>query len=264
MLLFGILFALVACVLVAITLSSAGEDLPMRLAIMVGVLVIVLALIFTRGLKPLEGVWASIKIHLSDDYVLRLQQNIPPVRILRHQVTAIDETEDGLCVRTADNRLSLAIPKELEPADYQEIKNILATWATVRPKSTRMQNIGLLVVLLAGMGVVFLSTSLWLVAPVGVLMIGYYGYLYWKTRHVAGMSSQSKRGMATSILVVLFIVASKFLSFRALFYHLCNGSVADLAGALDRLIGQTLRPINVYRVRKMALAAGVLVGSLSS
>lgn len=190
---------------------QAGDNWLTTVIVSVIVFAAVLAIAVSRSLRQVNEVWDSIKVEVGDDYVARSQVRIPQVRIPRDEITAIEEIEGGLCIRTADKWRTLAIPADLDDRDYQEIRSKLSAWRPIRPKSAkaRVQNVLLLVVLLVGFGILLISTSLWLVLGVGLVMVGYYGYWYWTMRRVEGIDPQQRRSLLVVFLIPIFIMALK-------------------------------------------------------
>jgi hypothetical protein len=186
--------------------------------ICVGIMVFALSSV----LRQSKEIWESIRIEMTDEYIARTQARIPQVRINRQEITSIEEIDGGICIRTADKSRTLAILNDLDENHYQEIKNKLSTWSTIQPQSpkTKAQNAFLLVVLLLGFGILFLSSSLWLVLVAGVSLISYYAYNYWSLRQVKGVDPRFRRHMSILFLFPLFIMIMK---------------VCLLSGAIDLL-----------------------------
>ena len=121
---------------------------------------------------------------------------------------------------------TIAIPSALDDVDYHEIQSRLSSWRPIKPKTAiaKVHNGLLLAVLLLGFGVIFISSSLWLVLGVGVAMSSYYGYTYWLMRDAQGIDPQQKRNLLFTFLFPFFITAFKvcFLS----------GALTSMMGAL--------------------------------
>ncbi len=192
-----------------------GDDnWTITLIVSIVVFVVVVVITFSRGLQQVKEVWESIRVEVGDDYVARSQVRIPQVHISRDEITKIEEIEGGLCIRTSNKLRTLAIPLDLDASDYQEIRSKLSAWKPIQPRSVKVQSAVLLTVLLVGFGVIFISSSLWLVLIVGLAMIGYYGYIYWTVRHAEGVDPQQRRNLLVAFLFPIFVTAMKacFLS----------------------------------------------------
>lgn len=208
----NIILGVACCVVIAISLWNATDNNRL-MTLIISILFSAAMMIFgpSRALQQNKEIWESIRIEIGDDYVARSQMRIPQVRINRQEITSIDEIGAGLCIRTADKSHTLVIPNHLDTSDYEEIKEKLASWSTIQLESpkTNQQNTLLIIVLLAGIGILFLSQSFWVVLITGVLMTGYYAYAYWSLRRAEGIDPQFKRSMLFAVLLSLFITIIK-------------------------------------------------------
>jgi len=173
----------------------------------------IMAFIVFRNLKRFVEIWESAKVEVGEDYIARSQLRIPEVRVDRADITYVEETGSGLYIHTADKRRTLIIPIELDNADYQEIKELLSTWTAVKPRSVMAttQNIMLLVVLIIGFGILFVSTSLWVVLLTGIAMTGFYGYIYWRWRNAEGVDPRYRRNFLIMAAFPLFLTIIRAL-----------------------------------------------------
>ena len=206
-LILGIVFLVVA----GVNWWRGGDNWFVTLIASLVIFAVVVVIALYRGLQQVREVWESIRVEVGDDYIARSQARIPQIRIRRDEITQVEEIEGGLCVRTADKLRTLAIPSDLDTSDYEEIRSRLATWQAIRPRSAKAQVQGatLLIVLLIGLGIVFISSSLWLVLAVGLAMSGYYGYMFLRLRHVEGIDPIQRRNLLVAFVFPVFITALK-------------------------------------------------------
>lgn len=198
-------------VFVAVDLWRAPGNTPARIMLS-GIMALVLAIIAASlALKQNGKVWQSVQIEVGDDYIARSQVRIPQMRIERNEVTSIEEMGNCLCIRTTDKRRTLAIPKVLDDADYQEIKGTLSTWATIQPAASdvNIRSMLLVVSVLLGFGILFFSSMLWLTLAAGVLTSLCLGYIYWTSRHTEGVDPRVKRRFLLAFIFALIVTAMK-------------------------------------------------------
>ncbi|MEL7421016.1 MAG: hypothetical protein AAGK10_21005, partial [Cyanobacteria bacterium J06555_3] len=74
---------------------------------------------------PQQEIWNSIVITV-DVYVSRQQTGMSETRIERSQVTKIEENQHGLWIQTDSKTHAIIIPRQLEQADYLEIREVLS------------------------------------------------------------------------------------------------------------------------------------------
>ena len=139
----GSFFAVVFCIAAAIVVWNSPDNRPISIiaTIIVGAMFIPFGI--WRGLKQTKAILESVRIEVGDDYIARSQVRIPQLRINRQEITVVDEISGGLCIRTNNKTRTLAIPNALDEDDYKEIRDVLASWATIRPqsKSSKTQNL---------------------------------------------------------------------------------------------------------------------------
>ncbi len=167
-----------------------------------------------RLLRQQRALWESIQVELGGNFVSRSQVRIPRLIIQRAEITEIQETNNGLCVRTANRSRSLAIPKSLE--GYDEIKNTLAQWAPLRhiQQRERWTSIATLISLVLGFGVLFFVWNFWIVLVVGVALIAFYVYFYWQLLHTEGVDPKFRRNMLFGVGFIVFIFIMRIVALR--------------------------------------------------
>ncbi|HEX3529954.1 MAG TPA: hypothetical protein VH988_23070 [Thermoanaerobaculia bacterium] len=125
---------------------------------------------------------------MDDGAVGRSQIRVPEVLIRREEVTAIRETGQGMVVKTADRYRSLLIPRLLDPADYAEIREDLATWVPIESGGgERGKSLALMVLLIGGFVVMGFSHDRGLVAAVALCLIAVYVWTAWRAYRQQGM-----------------------------------------------------------------------------
>jgi hypothetical protein len=197
-------------IIVGVFIYNAKDNWPFGLP---GIAIFIAFLWFFayRSIKQQQAIWESIKIEVGDDYIARQQIRIPQIRINRGEVTAVWEVGNGLCILTADKFRSLSIPKELDSPDYEEIKSALSTWANIQPKSrgAQIKNTALTIMLLIGIGIIFLSTSAWLVLAAGLAVIPYSTFFFLQLPRHKGIDPKLRRTWIIGFGLLLLITGSR-------------------------------------------------------
>ena len=121
-----------AVVLLVLAAHAAGLRDPGRglgaLAIPFALLLVLAAFSYVRRMRRFRARWASFEIALEDEAIGRAVIGFPLVRILRADVTAIEEIPGGLAVRGRDGR-GLVVPRELD--GYERVREALAGWRDI-------------------------------------------------------------------------------------------------------------------------------------
>jgi len=124
-------------------LHVATSD-TLRIAIPVIVALLGFSLFRAAGLQLKNGKssWDSYQLTVGPNVLRRFIANLPPVEILRTEVTQIVESRaEGITVMTADRHRFLFVPKEL--VGFEEVRAGLSTWRGFdAPKVVRTQAIG--------------------------------------------------------------------------------------------------------------------------
>lgn len=111
--------------------QSADQEKRRRL-VFVACIVIASALVagFVGG--GLRGRrWASYRLQVGDDDVLRVGEGLEPMRLNRGEITKVEEIKgSGLFLRTEARLRVLFIPVDL--AGYHEVRDIISQWQTPR------------------------------------------------------------------------------------------------------------------------------------
>jgi hypothetical protein len=122
--------------------SAAGPWSPIQL-ILIPLLIAILGLSVRAQLKRERASWDSFVITLSDNVLRRHAAGLPPIEILRPDVTRISESlGKGLTVATADRHRCLFVPSQL--VGFDEAKARLAEWKPLQPPQGHLRIIAVL------------------------------------------------------------------------------------------------------------------------
>jgi hypothetical protein len=94
-----------------------------------GLLLALAAVSTRRRMGRLHARWASFEVRLEEDAVLREVVGVPPVRIARGDVAAVEDRPEGLVVRARSGE-ALLVPREVD--GYARAREALARWAPER------------------------------------------------------------------------------------------------------------------------------------
>lgn len=205
---------LVVCLVVLIWWLLPRDSISTVVTIISSIACLVGAAIGVRSATSRgQEIWQSIRVEMSDDFVARSQIRIPQIRINRMDVTAVEEGWFGLLVRTSDRSRSLILPRQLDDADFQEIRNRLASWRPIQPRSVwaQLRNYLVSVILLIAFGMLFFSRSLWLVCLAGLGLTGSYGYFYWMIRKAEGIDPRVRRRFIWFTIFPFIVTVFKIL-----------------------------------------------------
>jgi hypothetical protein len=131
----------------------------------------------------------------------------------------VDELSAGLCVRTNDKTRTLAIPNALDEHDYREIRDVLASWATIRPQpeGSNTRNLLIFFFLMITFAIFILSSTLWLAFVSSVVLVASFGYYYWMLRRTQGVDPRLRRSTLFALIVMLVMAAGKLIVFSSAF-----------------------------------------------
>lgn len=122
----------VAVVLLVLAAYAAGMRETGRgldaLVVPFALLLVLAAFSYVRRMRRFRARWTSFEIALEEDAIGRVVVGFPPVRILRADVTAIEELPAGLAVRARDGR-GIVVPRELD--GYERVREVLAGWREI-------------------------------------------------------------------------------------------------------------------------------------
>jgi hypothetical protein len=216
----GGFYAVIVC-MVVIMVDSISPDNKLT-AILATILISVtfIPLSIWRIRKGTKENWESIRIEVGDDYIARSEIRIPQVRIQRQEITGVEESSASLRVHTNTKTRRLVISRILLDAnDYREIRDVLASWVTIRPISTTSKSRNLLYLLFFllpffAIGLFFFSTSLWLSVASIIFLLGDFGYYFWATQ---GGDPRVRRAMLIFLIFFLFMATGKLLAYSSAF-----------------------------------------------
>jgi hypothetical protein len=111
--------------------QSANQAQRQRLVVR-GCVATVSALIASLiGGKRLQKHWSSYRLRFCDDNILRLREDLEPMRLDRGEITKVEEVRGtGLPLRTNARLRLLFIPVDL--AGYEEVRDSISRWQTVQ------------------------------------------------------------------------------------------------------------------------------------
>jgi hypothetical protein len=191
---------------------SVGSITPLVVAFAV------LLVVTYRRIRQGEAVWRSIKVEMGGNFIARTQLHVPQVRIMRDEVTSIEEIDGGLCLRTADVGRSLAIPDKLTDNGFEEICAVLSTWAPIKPKlaGRNWRGLALVGIVLIGVAAMLLSPWLWLELLAGIGLTAFNGWYYIQLRRSEGVDPKFKRNALITLLLFPVLTGVRALSYLAL------------------------------------------------
>jgi len=166
-----------------------------------------------KAISQQKEIWSSVEIRMDDGAIGRSQIRVPEVLIRREEVTAVRETGQGLVVKTADRYRSLFVPRHLEPADYAEIREDLATWVPIEiGGGERGKALAFLGLLIAGFVVMGFSRNPGLVVAVAFGLIAIYVWTAWRAYRQKGVDPAFRK-QAVFVLVFVILFAAARLAF---------------------------------------------------
>ncbi|NDJ33813.1 MAG: hypothetical protein GYB64_04060 [Chloroflexi bacterium] len=208
--------ALIAAVLFSfLQISSRSLSTP----VLIGLFVIVFGLFFAvtylgtqRSIKRLAEFWDTFELRLGEEKLSLRHIGAKKVTIRREDVLRIGETPDeGLWVSTGleeEDGLTVHIPQEVE--DYPQVREVLSTWAEVEEvpsqAAPRVPGWAWLALFLIAYGVVLLVNSLWIVLPVGILLIGFSVYIGIAILRNPNFETPVKLGTVLLALLILSVI----------------------------------------------------------
>jgi hypothetical protein len=143
----------------------------------VPLLVTVFTLFASRqALAQATRLWQGFRIELGDGYIAGHGPSGGKWRLSAESLTHVLETRGSMVLSTAEGRASGAVPAEIGPRAYQEVRRVLSEWAPIETESHRVRQtrIALRILQLAGFAVVILSPWHWLVVAAFVLQAAGY------------------------------------------------------------------------------------------
>jgi len=161
-----------------------------------------------KAISQQKEIWSSIEIRMDDGAVGRSQIRVPEILIRREEVTTVRESGQGMVVKTADRYRSLVVPRHLDPADYAEIREDLATWVPIESGGgERGKSLGLMVLLIGGFVVMGFSRDRGLVAAVALGLIAIYVWSAWLAYRQEGMDPVLRKRVFLGLVFVILFAA---------------------------------------------------------
>jgi hypothetical protein len=209
----GIIISGVVCAAVLWMSFRQTDTSPIVWLITGPILLVVLVNGVRKAIAQQKEIWSSVEIRMDDGAVGRSQIRVPEILIRREEVTAVRETGQGMVVKTADRYRSLLIPRLLDPADYAEIREDLATWVPIESGGgERGKGLAFMGLLIAGFAVMGFSHNPGLVAAVAFGLIAIYVWSVWRVYRQKGMDPAFRK-QAVFVLVFVILFAAARLAF---------------------------------------------------
>ena len=162
-----------------------------------------------KAIRQQKEVWSSVEIRMDDGAIGRAQLRIPEILLRREDVTAVVESPRGLVVKTTDRFRSLFIPRLLDPRDYAEIREDLATWVPIKTAGSGaiwMNRISL-VLLIGGFAVMLFSHDRLLVAVMALGLFLFYAWASWRAYRQEGYDPKTRKMTIVGLLFIVLIAA---------------------------------------------------------
>ena len=124
---FVVLFVTIQLAVMSTLQEGVGDSLPFSIPIILAALGFGGFRAVRMQLKNGKAAWASYQLTMSPNVLRRVIVNLPPIEILRTEVTRIVDVEaEGLTVATADRHRFIFIPRQL--IGFGEVCTQLLTW----------------------------------------------------------------------------------------------------------------------------------------
>ena len=153
----------------------------------------------------------SMRIELDNSSISYRQLGQDPVRVMRADVVAACEQKNGLLVETVDPRVALFIPNGLANDGDQDVRATLDAWVGIEKRVKGELTEGWL--LLVGLGgsiiILLFANTLWVIIPLGVVLIGYGMFTERRLAHQPGSSPAQMRSYNMAFSFLLFLILMK-------------------------------------------------------
>lgn len=172
-----------------------------------------------RSIATQQEQWVSYELSLETDVITKKQLRTSDIQIQKSEISSLQQGQDGsLVVKTEDRHKFIVIPNSLD--GLEEVQAHLATWRKVEtiPKRPLWQRpyIWLLVAVLIGFVVLFVSQSIQVVLPVGGLLILFSIWCLVEIQRSPQIDAKTKRSSWFSFTFGIAIIGVKI--FAALTY----------------------------------------------
>lgn len=203
------------------TRNAEYKDMPIILPLLILVIAFAAVIGIRRSNKLTRESLSSYKIELLDNSIKKYQKNTPVIEIQKAEVVSIIEAvNQGITITTNNSANNIYIPASVE--GYSELKESLSEWMdiTVKEKNnSQLINIVSSVGTLIALAVVLLCERLYIVIPVGIIMI--LGFL-WTLVMIQKNPHLDTRVKKSSFILILPI-AMILLRILALYFGWSNG-----------------------------------------
>lgn len=200
----------VSVALWAVWHQTGGDNLTVVL-LSVPLLAVAMGIGIRKAIHQQKEIWSSVEIRMDDGAIGRSQLRIPEVLLRREEVTAVIESSQGLTVKSADRFRSLLIPRLLDPRDYAEIREDLATWVPIETAKSgeKWKAWAFLILLAGGFLVMFFSRNRLLVATVALGLLAVYTWSAWRAYHQEGVDPKTRKTHLLFLVLILLFAAGR-------------------------------------------------------
>ena len=190
----------------------------------VGVIAAAYLLIMFFNYRQQLRILFSARYELDGSSVIYRQLQKEQLRIMRADVTAVQERKNGLWIQTVDSRVSMLVPYGLARDGDADMRRTLDLWVGVSPRDREKRDPVIRPVVIGGVGgllVLLFANNFWILLGIVVLIILYsiwierrYGQAY--DRYPGAMRSYN---MAFSFLIFVILMKSCLIYFSMLGNH---------------------------------------------
>lgn len=105
-----------------------GQGLNSQTYLMLGLIVVMFVVFGWNALRQRKVIWDQYEIIVDETGIRQKQPKAADIFLPRVDITGSKESKFGLTLMVNEGKPVLGIPKMLTPADYEEIKGIVAGW----------------------------------------------------------------------------------------------------------------------------------------
>jgi len=183
--------------------------LPFFIPVLIGLM----AFSLNRAIKRQKGIFESYKLTITENQVIREQNDTETITIPLEDIQSISRSEQGaLAIVGNSNTEIIVVPTQIK--DSENLERILSEIKTIvdSDKKTALEKLrGLLPVRVLGlMAVLYISTNKLIVGLSGTVLILTLAYSAYKVRESKNIDKKSKRGMWLIVLVLFSIIGVMF------------------------------------------------------
>lgn len=201
-----------------LVLRQAEEDTLPILLVMVPFLAVVFGFAIRKAIRQQKEIWSSVEIRMDDGAITRSQLRIPELLIRREELATVRESAQGLIVKSTDRFRSLLIPRLLDPGDYTEIREDLATWVPIEAagKGEKWKAWAFMALLITGFAFLFASHNPELVAVVALGLVAIYVGSAWRAYRQEGVDPKTRKTLLFGLVFLILFAAGRIASLLGL------------------------------------------------